>query len=361
MCCRWVLLAGLVAFSHLSPAAPATVFTGRYRLTLGTPDRPIDDATVWIYVIGWGSVERVKAGVIRGGVFDAVLDSAEVPVSSPEIFLAAIEFSDGRWYRGPDFPTEGANSHASAEEFVEGFDAYFRSLGRPQPSPDRAPSLLLPAFVERRITLLNEDGSPLVGRPVPLDVYVTQRNHCGVHLGLRFAEPLAEETTDERGQVMFVSQPGVALYLGTTSWPKVSPADSPWVWREVSVGIRTDTTDRMVIRRRWDEVERRTFTLEIQEHDGRPAAGYGVLWTGAGATCGFFGQEFGPTDRDGLIDMEIQAELTSGIQILRHPYDSGQPAYSQKLTELSEDQRGRLVRDGRLTVTLPRPKPPTSR
>ncbi len=104
MCCRWVLLAGLVVFSHLCPAAAATVFTGRYHLTLGTPDRPIDDATVWIYVIGWGSVERVKAGVIRGGVFDARLDSAELPVLSPEIFLAAIEFSDGRWYRGPDFP-----------------------------------------------------------------------------------------------------------------------------------------------------------------------------------------------------------------------------------------------------------------
>ncbi len=214
----------------------------------------------------------------------------------------------------------------------------------------------MPAFVERRITLLNEDGSPLVGRRVPIDIYVTQRNHCGAHRGLRFAEPLTVETTGARGQVTFVSQPGVALYLDTWSRPMVSTVDSPWVWRELSVGIQTDATAEIVIRRRWEEVERRTVTLELREHDGRPAAGYGVLWLGAGAPCGFFGNGFGPTDRDGLVDMEIEAELTSEIQILHRHYDSDRPAYTQKLIELSEDQRGRLMRDGRLTVTLPAPK-----
>lgn len=213
MRCRWVLLAGLLVFSHPIEAVTTKVFEGRYRLALGRADRPIDRAVVWVYVIGWGGLERVEAGVVRGGVVHVRLDSADVPVPTPESFLVAIEFPDGRWYRGPDFPQDGGNSGTSAEEFIGAFDAYFRRLSSAKASADRVPLLVLPAFVERRVRLLHEDGSPLVGRQVPIDVYVTQRNHCGAHRGLHFAEPLAVETTDERGQVVFMSQPGVGLYL----------------------------------------------------------------------------------------------------------------------------------------------------
>lgn len=111
-----------------------------------------------------------------------------------------------------------------------------------------------------------------------------------------------------------------------------------------------------MIRRRWEEVERKTVTLEIRDHAGRPAAGHGVMWVGAGAPCGFFGDLFGPTDSNGRVDMEIQAELTSEIQIFQRAVDPAQPDNKEKLAELSEEQRGRLVRDGWLAASLPAPK-----
>ena len=153
-----------------------------------------------------------------------------------------------------------------------------------------------------------------------------------------------------------MSQPGVGLYLDTPSKPKVSPADSPVVWRELSVGIKTDTTNEIVIRRRWEEVERKTVTLEIRDHAGRPAAGHGVLWVGAGAPCGFFGIMFGPTDSAGRVDLEIPAELTSEIEIFQRAVGTAPPGNNGKLSVLSEEQRGRLVRDGWLAATLPPPE-----
>ncbi len=113
MRCRWVLLAGLMGLLCLFPAVNAEVFHGRYRLALGEPDRPIDDATVWVYVIGWGREERVEVGVIRQGILDVRFDSADVPELTPEILLVAIEFPDGRWYRGPHFPPDSAKRDPS--------------------------------------------------------------------------------------------------------------------------------------------------------------------------------------------------------------------------------------------------------
>jgi len=347
------LAAWVALVVQVCPHATGAVFEGRYRLALGGADYSVDDATVWVYAVGWGRLERFEGGVVRDGRVNIVVNSEDVPFPDPWTFLVAIEFPDGRWFRGPDFPSEDNRSVIPAGQFIEGFDPYFRDLGHVESETAGIPTVVLPAFVERRITLLNEDGSPLVGREVPIDIYVTRKNHCGVHRGLipDYRGHNTVETTDSRGQVVFFSQPGIPLYLDVPSWPRTSPEDSQWVWREIRAGIQTDSAARIAVRERWNSVERRALTFEVHHWNGEPAVDHRVLWLGAGASCGFFGLLSDPADPTGRLTIEVSAEVTSEIRVLLPGDDE---SWSDRVVmTLSEDQRGQLVRDGTLTVALP--------
>ena len=365
-----IRLAQLFVLSLFSPLGhiselKAVEFEGRYRLTVGDENHPIQSGKVWIYGAGWGWINRVQVAEIHDGMARMQFDVSDFPFikydgrPTAEKFIAAIELDDGSWYRGPDYPSAGERkkTHVPVRELIENFGPYFHQLGRLDSLEDGVMTLVLPPLVERRLTFLHEDGAPAAGMKVPIDLYVAKGNHCGVHQGLRVPlydgkRHLAVEVTDNLGQVVFRSQPGAVLYVDLSWWPRTSPPESPWGWREHRIGVRTDTSDNVVIRSRWEPIKFSTVELEIRDRLGRPVSGHQVVWHHATKECGsLYWNKFGPSDPDGRVTMRILGEATREIDVLKKDPEK----YSGRrrvLKALSEDERGRLVRDGELTLTL---------
>ena len=283
-----IRVAQILVLSLFSPLChtsglKAAEFEGRYRLTIGDEDHPIRGGKVWIYGAGWGWINRVQVAEIRDGMVPMRFGVSDFPFieydgrPTAEKFVVAIEVNDGSWYRGPDYPPTGEKKqvHVPVQELIENFGPYFHQLGRLDSLEDGVITVVLPPLVDRRLTFLHEDGSPAVGMKVPIDLYVTKGNHCGVHQGLRVPpydgkRHLAVEVTDDLGQVVFRSQPGAVLYVDLSWWPRTSPSESRWVWRVHRIGVRTDTSDNVVIRSRWEPIKFSTVELEIRDRLGRP-------------------------------------------------------------------------------------------
>ena len=339
----------------------ATSFEGRYRITVGDVDHPIRDGTIWIYGSGWGWISRFEVAKIRDGIAEIRLDADDLPFTTDDgkpasdNLIVAVELSDGSWYRGPDHPPPGQrrDARATLRSFVTGFGPYFHQLGRLDSLENGTTTVILPPLVERRITLVHEDGSPFVGKSIPIELFITNSNHCGGHMGLlRDGGKAPWLTTDDRGQITFRAQPGIPLYLHIEWWPKISPPGSRWVWREQRRGIRTDGADDVVLRNRWQPVGWKPVSLAIQDLNGRPVPGLKVFWQGSLRGCGIYSNGFGPSDSKGVISMRIPTETTKEIYIRNPNFKKGDPWKQRSLKSLTEDERGRLLRAGQLTVTL---------
>ena len=343
----------------------ATSFQGRYRIAIGDVDNPIREGTIWVYGTGWGWIAPHEVAKIRDGIAEISLNAADFPfvtddgVPAAEKLLVAIELGDGSWYRGPDHPPSGQRSgdpRTTLRTFVTAFGSYFHQLGRLDSLENGTITLILPPLVERRITLLHEDGSPVVGKKVRTELYIGTSNHCGVHMGLLYLRGEAHSlTTDDRGQITFRSQPGFPLYLDVSWWPKISPGGSLWVWREYRTGIRTDGADDVVLRSRWQHPEHKTVSLAIRDHNGHGVVGLFAHWKGALRGCGIYSNGFGPSDSKGVVSMSVPTETTKEIYIRNPNFKKGDPWKQRILRSLTEDERGRLLRNGRLTVTLDPP------
>jgi hypothetical protein len=131
-------------------------------------------------------MDRVELASITGGEMRITAGADSYPVrwrfDPQQEYLLALETERGRWYRSEmliSSPEAGGRAVTRAN-LAARFPEMLAEMGE----VERGRTLTLPAHLPRRITLLHEDGTPLAGIVVEVDVLVSRQNHCGIAMGL---------------------------------------------------------------------------------------------------------------------------------------------------------------------------------
>ena len=171
--------------------------------------------------------------------------------------------------------------------------------------------LVLPRPMRRTIRLLYPDGKPLMGVPVPVSLYGSSSNHCGVAVGVK----LAISTTDTHGEIHVVATNSpLALSMHHYEEKSEGPAGKAFV----SVGdLTVGEPGNITVKKLWTLLEH-DYAVRIKTSDDHPIPRARLkacmFLGGCGAGCGPVNAP--ESDSSGLIrfraeDLRMMESLTA--------------------------------------------------
>ena len=324
------------------------------------------DGRLWLYAGGWGWLERVELGRIEGGTLDATVTPETFPeqwrFAANNGYLVALETDGGRWYRSemrvsPHEPPEAVIARSA---LLESLPSFVAELGSVETLGGEARTLVLPEQKERRITLLHEDGSPLAGETIGVDLFVWRQNHCGAAQGLGFTTGavLGERTTDARGSFS-VPDSGTTLLLRRRYYPVVD-SGSGAVLRQHRDTVEIEPGDDVTIRSMWDAPRSEgAVSVRLLSLNGEPVPGWYVVFDMNFNTCGPPTYFQGPSDAQGWIRFQtsagLPASLTRAMTVHGADVPGGDIWDRPRIHDLTREELLRFARDGTITLRLEKP------
>ena len=289
------------------------------------------EGAVWLYHYCWGGLQRFKLGDIHKGKARIELSAKSLeenvrPPSNTEAYVLVLEFPTNRWYRSANIaPTN------LLRDLIPALD----SLGTLHKSSSKSlRKLVLPAPATRRFRFLSSEGAPLVRQSIPVAIYVSTYNHCGVHEGL----PLGTFTTDESGRLN-VPAPVVPLYLDLRYWQPDGQGFAGPMYAS-KAGMKVDRSAE-VIRLKWS-LPSATWELWLRTPEGKPIPKVSLVeWiriTGCGANDG----PLGVTDSKGFVRVTLEPQSVQRLAFQTSTKDE---------RALSDEELATLWREKKLTVT----------
>ncbi len=328
------------------------------------------EGRLWLYAGGWGWLNRVELGRVEGGDLRIAVAPALIPDDWPPEpyrgYLAAFETDEGLWFPSSmhaarrDPPAEGF----SREMVLQEIPSLIAETGALQTLGSGGKTLVLPKQGERRITLLHEDGTPLAGERLNIDVYVWRQNHCGVAVGL--GRPIVAEgllgsrTTDDHGTVI-VRAPDAPLFFRRRHYPVVDSGFGGTL-REDRDAVEIPPGSDVTVQTRWERPES-VDRLEVRLSDpsGQPISGWYAAWDQSFNTCGPPIFIEGPSDTEGRIQFGdrggSQPELTRSLTIYDSDVREGGSWDTRLVHRLTREELLRLAGNGSIGLTLERPAP----
>lgn len=283
---------------------------------MGNESSPVSSGSIWLYCYSWYGLQSLKLAEIRNGVAEISGDVEAIkrelsPHADTEAFVVVLQLPDNLWYRSPDVPPE---------RFWANFAGLLDELGKPVALATGGTLLVLTKPVMRHITLLHQDGRPVVNMKVDLSIYLYDYNHCGVHTGL----PLGTFTTKLDGGIDVVSQ-SVPLYLDSIDYYQETGSGSAGIEYEEDFGLKTGSEENLVIRRAWaadapstqSDLPEQGFELKVLSAEGSPRSGVEIDETIRANKCGELTRGVGETDAAGVARFKIVPSLVAMLELRR--------------------------------------------
>ncbi|MBN1424728.1 hypothetical protein JXA88_09230 [Candidatus Fermentibacteria bacterium] len=306
------------------------------RLAVGPTAAPVTSGTVWLLHYGWGRLDSVRLAEIGTEPIRIALtpqrrDSMIPPKLHTEGCVAAIELPGPTWYRTAD---------VSRADLIRDFKTVFWALGEKVEDESGPPTLLLRDHPLRVLRLLDLEGNPVGGKEVEVSVYLTDKNHCGHHHGLR----VGTFRTDDLGEVS-LHAPLVDLYLDRVRYFE-DEGSGPWGRRFSGCeGLRLGPDPVVTLQRAWD-LPSLDVSVQVWDSAGEPVReillGHCLRASECGCNCGTLWQ----TDQHGVIRASLRPGDTEQIWLSRVSRGA------EKDRPLTDDEIRRLFDEGSLTIRL---------
>jgi hypothetical protein len=358
-----LLQAALLAFSCVALLAQGSSPSELdYHLEAQSVDQEAVDGRLWLYAAGWGWLDRVQLGRVVAGNLKLSLSDAAFPAgwafAPNQGYLVALETNSARWYRSSMIishqePQREAIDRPALRDLLP---RLIEELGSPKAGRDVGKTLVLPTQAARRITLLHEDGTPLVGETVGVDLIIWRQNHCGAAVGLGWGSAsnaaLGTFTTDERGSLSVIA-PDAALVLRRRHFPIVDTGEGAAL-RQAADVVEVPAGSDVTIRSLWSNPPHREAAIRVLSPTGEPISGLYVDWSINTKTCGTPIEIAGPSDADGWIRFAVRlpVSLTLSMAVYNSDVREGGPWDKRLLYRLSREELLRFASEGSITLRL---------
>jgi hypothetical protein len=309
----------------------------RYRFAIGDRSRGVASGSVWLYSYSWYGLQSTKLTDIQNGVAEIPLDTERIrrelnPHPNTDAYVLVFQFPQNIWFRSPEI---------SPESIWKDFMQVLNGLGQTTTLPEGARLLTLPALVRRRITLLHEDGRPVVKAPLSVSIYLYDSNHCGHHTGL----PLGNLLTDGAGTIE-VTASLVPLYLDNVTYYERNETGTTGGVYEMNIGLKLGSELAVVARKAWNfpdktDLPEQEFEIRVLDSGGKPLSDVDVEETLRANTCGAVNGSIGQTDSLGTAHVRFVPQIVAKLELFR---------LDEKPRVLSADELQQLFARRTLTV-----------
>lgn len=185
------------------------------RIFFGDSVHPVVSGEAWLIANRWGAYQGVLVATIRNGELE-VRRSVQFPQYWEQAFDYKLLLAVTAQPVGPPAPLveNFAYGTVGRPEYLRGFSTIYLShplspqkVGKNWPAALQqighltGSDLVLTRPTRRTIRLLYPDGRPLAGATVPVSLYGSSENHCGVAVGI----DLGTFTTDASGKIAIVA------------------------------------------------------------------------------------------------------------------------------------------------------------
>lgn len=267
------------------------------RIFFGDSTHPVVAGEAWLIANRWGAYQGVLVATIRNGKLE-VRRSVQFPQYWEQAFDYKLLLAVAAQPVGPPASLVEDFAYGTVErpEYLKRFSTIYLS---PLLSPEKlgkdwrtalqqighltGSDFVLAAPTRRTIRLLYPDGKPLAGARVPISLYGSSENHCGVAVGIKLGAP----TTDTSGEVAVVA-PDSSLALSMTYFEAKpdGPAGKAFSARQdVIVGGEPVTT----VKQLWT-LPQHDYVLRLRTAQNQPIAHAHLTacmnFDGCGAGCG---------------------------------------------------------------------------
>jgi len=277
--------------------APARGLPLTTRVFFGDSAHPVVAGEAWLVADRWGTYPAVLVATIRDGKL-----TERDALHFPEYWEQAFDYRlilavATRPVRTPAALVEDFGYGAiEAPEYLKRFSVVYLSppltaekLGNDWPSALEnfghlnGTNLILAAPGRRKVRLLYPGGAPLAGERVPVSLFGSSENHCGVAVGIH----LGVFTTNAEGELAVVA-PNSSLALGIGYFEEQSdgPAGTAFYQKQVViVGGDAVTT----VKHLWT-LDKHDYIVRLRTAENQPIAHAhltGCIYSeGCGSGCG---------------------------------------------------------------------------
>ena len=267
------------------------------RMFLNDFAHPVVAGEAWLIANRWGAYQGVLVATVRNGkvetrqavqfpeyweqAFDykLLLAVADQPVGSPSSSVQDFAYGTvGRPEYLKHFATIYLSPPLTADKLGKDWPTQLQQMGHLSGS-----DLILPAPARRTIRLLYPDGRPLGGAQVPISLYGSSENHCGVAVGLE----LGTYATNDNGELSIVA-PDSALDLAIQYFEEKAegPAGNSFTVRQdLVVQGESRTTAK-----EWWTLPQHDYVVQLRTGKDQPIAHAHLTgcenFDGCGAGCG---------------------------------------------------------------------------
>lgn len=326
-----------VLFAPPCGAHPQQESLARYHFAIGDRSHEVSSGSVWLYSYSWYGLQSLKLADLQNGVAEISVDTEKIrrqlnPHPNTDAYVLVLQFPQNIWFRSPDI---------SPESIWKDFRPSLDSLGQSTAQPGGDTLLILPAPAKRRITLLHEDGRPVVKTRVSVSMYLYDSNHCGSHTGL----PLGNPITDGTGTVE-VTAPLLPLYLDNVIYYENKGPGPAGPAYEANAGLKLGSEIALVVRKAWNfagrmDLPEQGFDLRVVNPEGAPLPGVEIDEMDRANTCGAANGSVGQTNSAGVAHIRLVPQIVANLQLSRA---------NQKPRPLSIAELRELFATRRLTI-----------
>jgi hypothetical protein len=267
------------------------------RIFFGDSGHPVVTGEAWLIANRWGAYPSVLVATIRNGKLEAgqaiqfpqyweqafdyklLLAIADKPVELPTSLVE--DFGYGT-VEVPEylkhFSTIYLSTPLAAEKLGKDWPTALEQIGHLTGT-----DLVLPVPTQRTIRLLYPDGKPLAGVEVPISLYGSSENHCGVAVGIG----LGVFTTGAEGELA-VAAPNSSLALSIGYFEEMADGPAGRAF-SASQDVIVGGEPVIVVKRLWTLPEH-DYVIHVQTAGGQPIAHAHLTACmnsdGCGAGCG---------------------------------------------------------------------------
>ncbi len=279
---------------------PLRGIAGPARIFFGDTAHPVVAGEAWLIANRWGAYPGVLVATIRNGQLE-VRQSVQFPQYWEQAYDYKLLLAVADRPVGPpaSLVEDFAYTAGGEPEYLKRFSTIYLSppiakekLGRDWPAAlEQIGHLVgsdpvLAAPTRRIIQLLYPDGRPLAGATVPVSLYGSSENHCGVAVGV----DLGVLTTNASGEVSVVApDSSLALSIRYFETKAGGPAGKAFILKQdVIIGGEPVIT----VKRLWT-LPRHDYVLRLRTANNQPMAHAHLTacmnFDGCGAGCGPIG------------------------------------------------------------------------
>jgi hypothetical protein len=332
------------------PAFAQTTPQQRYVISIGPDAEKVKSGVIWLYSFSYYGLQKLQLTTIEDGLALVPLDGERLkreldPHPNTDGYVVALQigpYDDNLhdlWYR---------TLNIAPDVFWTDLSGAVNSLGQAHASPAGETEVVLPNPTHRHITLLYLDGRPAANADVTVSIYLWNKNHCAVHMGL----PLGTFRTDKRGTIE-VRAPLVALYLDDIFYYENVGTGPAGVAYSNNTGLKLSTEKEIVLKEGWQLIDDDSlldeFELRVLTATGRPRSGVNIYGNWSTNTCGG-GDRIGQTDSKGIARIDLDPSFTRLGLMIGGPYSAGDPEFKDKSRDLTNGELRELFSKHKLTI-----------